>query len=90
MQTKDFNYYLPEELIAQTPVTPRDSSRLLVYHREGGRVEHKIFRDILEYFHAGDLIVINDTKVLPARLYFYTVHGGKVEVLLLRRLDLTD
>ncbi|MBP5193258.1 MAG: tRNA preQ1(34) S-adenosylmethionine ribosyltransferase-isomerase QueA [Clostridia bacterium] len=90
MQTKDFNYYLPEELIAQTPVTPRDSSRLLVYHREGGKVEHKIFRDILEYFHAGDLIVINDTKVLPARLYFYTVHGGKVEVLLLRRLNLTD
>ena len=90
LSTKDFYYDLPEELIAQTPKEPRDSSRLLVYDRKTDTVEHKIFKDVLEYFHKGDLIVVNDTKVLPARLFFYTSHGGKVEVLLLKRLNLTD
>ena len=90
LQTKDFYYYLPEELIAQTPAEPRDSSRLLVYFKDTGKVEHRLFRDITEYFHEGDLIVVNDTKVLPARLYFYTEHGGRVEVLLLKRKNLTD
>lgn len=90
LSTKDFYYDLPQELIAQTPANPRDSSRLLVYHRDTDNVEHKHFSDVLDYFHKGDLIVVNDTKVLPARLFFYTEHGGKVEILLLRRQNLTD
>ncbi len=84
----DFNYNLPPELIAQTPVEPRDCSRLLVYNRATDRVEHRIFRDITQYLKAGDVLVINNTKVLPARLYALTEHGGHVEVLLLKRLDI--
>ena len=84
----DFNYYLPPELIAQTPAEPRDCSRLLVYNRATDSVEHRIFRDITEYLRAGDVLVINNTKVLPARLYAQTQHGGHVEVLLLKRLDI--
>ena len=83
----DFYYDLPEELIAQTPATPRDSSRLLVYNRETKTVEHKIFRDISEYLHKGDVLVVNNTRVLPARLYAHTQNGGAVEVLLLKRLE---
>ena len=81
----DFYYNLPEDLIAQTPATPRDSSRLLVYDRATEKVEHKIFRDITDYLKSGDVLVINDTKVLPARLYAHTPNGGAVEVLLLKR-----
>ncbi|MCD7729260.1 MAG: tRNA preQ1(34) S-adenosylmethionine ribosyltransferase-isomerase QueA [Clostridia bacterium] len=83
----DFYYELPEELIAQTPATPRDSSRMLVYHRQTDTVEHRIFRDITEYLHAGDVLVINNTKVLPARIFAHTENGGKVEVLLLKRIS---
>lgn len=83
----DFYYDLPEELIAQTPAEPRDSSRLLVYDRASGNTEHKIFRDIVDYFNKGDVLVLNNTKVLPARLYAHTENGGAVEVLLLKRLD---
>ena len=90
MKTSDFNYYLPENLIAQTPAEPRDSSRLLVYDRKTGKIEHKIFRDVIDYLRAGDVLVINDTKVIPARLYAYTEHGGKVELLLLKRRNYTD
>ena len=89
-KTSDFNYNLPEELIAQTPVYPRDSSRLLVYDRKTGRIEDKIFKDILDIFQKGDLLVVNNTKVLPARMYSYTQNGGKVEILLLKRLNLTE
>ena len=85
---KDFYYDLPEERIAQTPAEPRDSSRLLVYHRENKTIENKIFRDITDYLQKGDLLVINNTKVLPARMYAKTAHGGVVEVLLLKRYDL--
>ena len=84
----DFYYDLPEERIAQTPAEPRDSSRLLVYHRDTKTVEDKIFRDITEYLKAGDVLVVNNTKVLPARMYARTAHGGVVEVLLLKRYDL--
>ena len=84
----DFYYDLPERLIAQTPANPRDSSRLLVYHRDTGRVEDKIFRDITDYLQAGDVLVVNNTKVLPARMYALTPHGGVVEVLLLKSYDL--
>ena len=90
MKTSDFDYYLPQELIAQTPATPRDSSRLLVYDRKTDKVEHKRFYDLPDYLKSGDVLVINDTKVLPARIYCYTAHGGKVELLLLKRRDLTD
>ena len=86
----DYYYDLPEELIAQTPAEPRDSSRLLVYDRETGKTEHRIFRDIKEYLRAGDVLVVNNTKVLPARLYAYTQNGGRVEVLLLQRRDLAE
>ena len=86
----DYFYELPEELIAQTPAEPRDSSRLLVYDRKTGRSEDRIFRDIKEYLRPGDVLVINNTKVLPARMYAYTKNGGRVEVLLLKRQNYTD
>ena len=86
-----YDYFLPEELIAQTPVTPRDSSRLLVYNKETQKVEHKIFRDIEDYLKAGDVLVVNNTKVIPARLYGEKEGtGAKIEVLLLKRINLTD
>ena len=90
MKTTDFDYYLPEELIAQTPVYPRDSSRLLVYNRATDRIEHRFFSDVIEYLRPGDVLVRNNTKVLPARMFATTPFGGKVEVLLLKRLNLTD
>lgn len=83
----DFYYDLPPELIAQTPAEPRDSSRLLVYNRQNDCVEHRVFRDVTEYLKAGDVLVINSTKVLPARLYAHTENGGAVEILLLKRLE---
>ncbi len=86
----DYFYELPERLIAQTPAEPRDSSRLLVYDRKTGQREHRIFRDIQEYLHAGDVLVINNTKVLPARMYAYTKNGGRVEVLLLKRRGMNE
>jgi S-adenosylmethionine:tRNA ribosyltransferase-isomerase len=88
MTTKDYFYNLPEELIAQTPAEPRDSSRLLIYNRETGHVEHKHFYDITQYLQKGDLLVVNKTKVLPVRLFGHREKtGGKVELLLLKRLD---
>lgn len=83
----DFYYELPPELIAQTPAQPRDSSRLLVYNRATDSVEHRIFRDVTDYLKKGDVLVINNTKVLPARMYAHTEHGGLVEILLLKRKD---
>ncbi len=68
MQKKDFFYELPEELIAQVPLEPRDSSRLMVYDRGSGAVEHRVFSDILEYLNPGDALVVNKTRVIPARL----------------------
>lgn len=88
MNTSDFYYDLPEELIAQTPAEPRDSSRLLVYHRQDGAVEHKIFRDIIDFLKPGDALVVNDTRVIPARLYGKKQSTGrKVEFLLLNQLS---
>ena len=84
----DFYYDLPEERIAQTPVEPRDSSRLLVYDTKEKTITDKIFRDITDYLQAGDVLVVNNTKVIPARTYALTPHGGVVEVLLLKRLEL--
>ena len=90
MKTSDFDYYLPENLIAQKPVEPRDTSRLLVYNRTTDKVEHKRFYDIVDYLKKGDVLVRNNTKVLPARMFATTPNGGKVEVLLLKRFDLTE
>lgn len=90
LKTSDFFYELPEELIAQRPVEPRDSSRLLVYDRKTDVVEHKIFRDIADIFTDNDLLVVNNTKVYPARIYAKSAFGGKMELLLLKRLNLTD
>jgi S-adenosylmethionine:tRNA ribosyltransferase-isomerase len=88
MKTSDFDYDLPSEYIAQTPIQPRDASRLMVLHRQDGRIEHAIFRDIGDYLHPGDVLVLNETRVIPARLYARKVPGGgRVELLLLRRLD---
>ena len=91
MKTSDFYYDLPEELIAQTPAEPRDHSRLLVYHRSSGQVEHKHFYDIIDYLNPGDALVINETRVIPARLLGVKEDTGvPVEVLLLRRHNATD
>lgn len=87
MQTSDFDYNLPETSIAQTPAEPRDSSRLLVLHRESGELEHRIFRDVTDYLKAGDLLVLNQTRVIPARIFARKETGGRVELLLLRRRD---
>ena len=86
MDLKDFNYDLPEELIAQDPLEDRSSSRLMVLHKDTGRIEHKIFRDIIDYLNPGDCLVINDTKVIPARLMGIKEDtGAAIEVLLLKR-----
>lgn len=90
MLKSDFYYDLPEELIAQTPVEPRDSSRLLVYDREADRITHTVFNRIGDFLKKGDLLVINNTRVIPARLFGYTEHGARVETLLLKRLNYTD
>lgn len=86
LQTKDYWYDLPEELIAQTPLQKRDTSRLMVMDRETGEICHKHFYDILEYLNPGDCLVMNDSRVLPARLLGRRPTGGAVEILLLRDL----
>ncbi len=86
MKTSDFWYDLPEELIAQTPLQQRDGSRLLVLNRESGEISHRHFYDILDYLQPGDCLVMNDSRVLPARLLGHRPTGGAVEVLLLRDL----
>ena len=86
MKTHDFYYDLPEELIAQTPLEKRDTSRLMVLDRQTGEVSHKHFYDILDYLQPGDCLVMNDSRVLPARLLGHRPTGGAVEVLLLRDL----
>ena len=90
MKVSDFDYFLPQELIAQTPLTPRDSSRLLVYNRQEDTFTHKHFYDILDYLKEGDVLVRNNTRVLPARMFAYTKNGGKVEILLLKRFNLNE
>lgn len=91
MRTDDFDYNLPDELIAQAPAEPRDSCRLLVLHRSDGRVEHRGFKDIVEYLEPGDLIVANKTRVMPARLIGRKCEtGGVAETLLLKRREDLD
>lgn len=88
LRTSDFDYDLPENLIAQFPIEPRDSSRLFVLERQSGNIVHGIFRDVDNFLVPGDLLVLNETKVIPARLYGTKIPtGGKVELLLLRQID---
>lgn len=87
MELSDFNYYLPEELIAQTPIEKRDESRLMVLDKNTGEIEHKIFIDIIDYLQPGDCLVRNNTKVIPARLYGKKETGANVEFVLLKNLE---
>ncbi|MCY6483615.1 tRNA preQ1(34) S-adenosylmethionine ribosyltransferase-isomerase QueA [Clostridium aestuarii] len=88
MKVKDFDYYLPQELIAQHPAEKRDKSRLMVVDKNTGEIEHKIFKDIIDYLKPGDCLVLNNTRVLPARLIGAKENtGGKIEFLLLKRID---
>jgi S-adenosylmethionine:tRNA ribosyltransferase-isomerase len=88
MKTSAFDYELSPEQIAQTPVEPRDASRLMVVHRATGQIEHRVFRELGEYLRPGDLLVLNQTRVIPARLFGRKARtGGKVELLLLNRHD---
>ena len=81
MDVKDFDYELPEELIAQDPLEDRSASRLMVLDRETGEIQHRIFKDITEYLRPGDCLVINDTKVIPARLFGVKKDtGAKIEI----------
>ena len=84
MKTSDFDYHLPPELIAQTPIEPRDASRLLVVDRRSGTLAHRHFADLLEYLRAGDLLVGNNSRVIPARLHGTKPTGGSVEIFLVR------
>lgn len=91
MDKKDFYYELPQELIAETPIEPRDSSRMLVYDRKTDTIEHRHFYDIVDYLNAGDVLVINDTKVIPARLFAKREgYEGCIEILLLKRIDINN
>ena len=87
MKLSEFDYYLPEELIAQTPINKRDESRLMVLDKNTGKIEHKIFKDIINYLEPGDCLVRNNTKVIPARLYGKKETGANVEFVLLKNLE---
>ncbi len=88
MKVSDFDFYLPEELIAQHPLEKRDTSRLMVLDKETGKIEHKVFKDIIDYLNEGDTLVLNNTGVMPARLIGAKEGtGGKIEFLLLKRLE---
>ncbi len=87
MKVTDFDYELPEELIAQTPIKKRDESRLMILNRKNQTIEHKIFRDIIDYLKPGDVLVRNNTKVIPARIYGKKETGANVEFLLLNNIE---
>ena len=87
MQVEEFNYNLPEELIAQVPLKKRDESRLMVLDKNKKTIEHRVFKDIIEYLKPGDVLVRNNTKVIPARIYGKKDTGANVEFLLLNRID---
>jgi len=88
MKLSNFNFHLPEELLAKFPSEERDESRLMVVHRKTGQIEHKLFKDVIEYFDEGDVMIMNNTKVFPARMYGNKEKtGAKIEVFLLRELN---
>ena len=86
----DYDYHLPDEMIAQTPVEPRDECKLMVIDKETGDIEHKIFKDIIDYLNPGDILVVNNTKVIPARIYGQKTTGAKVEILLMEKTEEDD
>jgi len=85
MKVSEFDYDLPEELIAQEPAVPRDSSRLLVVDRKSGALEHRVFAEIVEFLRPGDVVVLNNSRVIPARLLGMKETGAKVEAVLIER-----
>lgn len=86
MKTSDFKFDLPQELIAQVPIEDRASSRLMVLDKETGNIEHKVFRDIIEYLNPGDCLVLNNTRVIPARLIGEKLEtGGKIEFFIIKK-----
>lgn len=87
MKVSEFNYELPQELIAQTPIEKRDESRIMILNKQQKSIEHKKFKDIINYLQKGDCLVINNTKVIPARLYGKKDTGANVEFLLLNRIQ---
>ena len=87
MKLEEFDYYLPEELIAQVPIEKRDESRLLVVDKTEKTIEHKVFKDIIDYLEPGDCLVRNNTKVIPARLYGKKETGANVEFVLLKQIE---
>ena len=88
MKTSDFYYDLPQELIAQTPIEPRDESRLMVVDKNTGEVTHKIFKDLIDYLNPNDCLILNDTRVIPARIYGVKKEtGAVVEFLLLKQSE---
>ena len=88
MKLYQFKMELPEKLVAQHPLDHRDESRLMVLHRETGKIEHRMFKDVLDYFDDGDVMIVNDTQVFPARLYGNKEKtGATIEVFLLRELN---
>jgi S-adenosylmethionine:tRNA ribosyltransferase-isomerase len=88
LKTSDFDYILPSEYIAQDPVEPRDNSRLMILDRKSGSVSHSVFNQIGDHLNPGDLLVLNETRVIPARLYASKFPGGgRVELLLLHKVD---
>lgn len=89
MTLEDFDYHLPPELIAQSGAEPRDSSRLMVIDRKTGRLEHRVFRDLTQYLRPGDVLVLNESKVIPARTFATNPQGTPIEVLLVREIPLT-
>ena len=90
LKKSSYYYNLPEELIAQSPVEPRDSSRLLCFNKKTKNIEHKVFHDIIDYLQKGDILVVNNTRVLPARLFGYKDTGAKIEILLQKRINLKE
>ena len=90
MKTVEFDYFLPAHLIAQHPAQMRDMSKLLVLHRDSGKIEHRIFRDIVEYLAVGDVLILNDTKVIPARLFGKDSSGKSFEVLLVKQIQAVE
>ena len=87
MEVSEFNYELPEELIAQVPLEKRDESRLMILNKNKNTIEHKLFKDIIDYLNPGDVLVRNNTKVIPARIYGKKQTGAKVEFLLLKNIE---
>ena len=87
MKVSEFDYDLPEQFIAQRPAEPRDASRLMVLDPAAGSVRHRYFRDLVDYLRPGDILVANDTRVIPARLFARKPTGGRVELLLLERAE---